>query len=130
MPAGRPTDYRSHYCQTVIELGKDGWSKAQIANHLDVSRNTLDIWAAAHDEFLSALTRARDASMAWWEQRAQEGLTNREFNANLWSRSMAGRFPGDYSSHGEVKVVGDAANPVSHEHTIKVVFDDPDTNGQ
>ena len=54
----RPTDYQPSYCEDVIALGKQGKSKAQMAAHFDVSRQTIDNWAAANPEFLEALTRA------------------------------------------------------------------------
>jgi acyl CoA:acetate/3-ketoacid CoA transferase len=44
-PGGRPTSYRTEYCEKVIELGKEGYGKAEIAAGLDVERKTLDNWS-------------------------------------------------------------------------------------
>lgn len=111
-PGGRPTVYREEYCNTVVELGALGKSKAQIAAALGVARNTLDNWAEANPEFLRAITHARDLSMAWWEDKAQDGLDKPGFNANLWSRSMAARFPDDYTERRKNEQTGPNGGPV------------------
>ena len=111
-PGGRPTDYKEEYCETVVELGALGKSKAQIAASLGVARNTLDNWAEANPEFLRAITHARDLSMAWWEDKAQDGLEKPGFNANLWSRSMAARFPDDYTEKRKNEQTGANGGPV------------------
>ncbi|QIC52902.1 putative terminase small subunit [Brucella phage EF4] len=68
MAGGRPTLYRPEYCETVIELGKQGDSLAQMAAHFDVSRQTIENWASDHPEFLAALSRAKVHCQAWWEK--------------------------------------------------------------
>ncbi len=115
--SGRPTDYRPEYCEQVIELGRDGKSVAQIAAELGVCRNTLNNWADAHPEFLTAFTRARDLSLAWWEGTAQSNLATSGFNASLWSRSMAARFPADYTERNQTEMTAKIA--VSHEEWLE-----------
>lgn len=122
---GRPSDYRPEYCERAVELGRQGKSKAQIAADLDVCRNTLDNWAREHAEFLSAITRARDLSLAWWEDKAQSGLETSGFNASLWSRSMAARFPEDYTERQKREVTGKDGGPVEQVHRIERVVIDP-----
>lgn len=97
MTAGRPTDYRTEYCERVVELGREGKSHAQIAAELDVARQTLHNWAEAHPEFLDAITRARDLAQAWFEDKGQGGLEEPKFNAGLWDKQMRARFPKEYS---------------------------------
>lgn len=125
MPGGRPTDYLPEYCEQVIELGRQGKSKAQIAAALDVARMTLDNWAAVHPEFLDAITRARDLSMAWWEDKGQGGLDTSGFNASLWSRSMAARFPDDYTERQKRELTGKDGGPVQQIHRIERTIVDP-----
>jgi hypothetical protein len=125
MPGGRPTDYLPEYCEQVIELGRQGKSKAQIAATLDVARMTLDNWAAVHPEFLDAITRARDLSMAWWEDKGQGGLDTSGFNASLWSRSMAARFPDDYTERQKRELTGKDGGPVQQIHRIERTIVDP-----
>lgn len=94
---GRPSLYRPEYCERVIELGAQGYSKAQIAFELGKhSTETLDDWGKANSEFSEALARARAASLAFWELKALKGLENRDFNSNLYRVAMQGRFSAEY----------------------------------
>jgi hypothetical protein len=95
MPAGRPSKYDPAYCDKVEELGRDGCSKAEIAAELSVSRQTLDNWAAEHPEFLEALHRANDLSLAWWEKQSRTNLATTGYQAGLWKQAMSGRFPNE-----------------------------------
>ncbi len=93
-PVGRPSDYDAAYCDLVIALGKEGKGRAEIASALDCSRTTLAAWERAHPEFLDATTRAHDEALAWWEAKSRTGIDQGpSFNAALWAKAMAGRFP-------------------------------------
>ena len=114
MPAGRPTDYRPEYCERVIELGRLGMSVVEMAADIGVARNTLEqLWPAANPEFLQALTHARECSQAWWESMGRVNLLmppqSGSFNASVWSRSMAARFPNDWREKTEQKIEGELA---------------------
>jgi transposase len=99
----RPTDYDPSLCERVIELGREGAGKAEIAAELDVSRQTVLNWSNAHPEFLDALQRAHDLSLAWWEKQSRLGLSDRNFNSSLWGKAMSGRFPAEpYRERQEV----------------------------
>lgn len=102
---GRPTKYKPHFCDKVIEFGKEGMSNAEMAGELGVTRNTLFTWANEHPDFLHAFTRARELSLAWWEAQARKGLVSANgvsLNASLWSRSMAARFPTEYTERKDL----------------------------
>ena len=116
-PFGRPTDYRAAYCEQVIELGREGKSKAQIAAVLDVARMTLDNWANEHPDFLDAITRARDLQLAWWENKGQANLEAQTFQTGLWSRSMAARFPDEYTERQKRDVTANVTVQ-SHEEWL------------
>ena len=102
----RPTDYRPEFCEQVVELGKQGKSVVQMACALDVVKQTLHNWAEQYPEFLDAFTRAKQHSQDWWESKAQAGLESGGFNASLWSRSMAARFPDDYTERQKKELTG------------------------
>lgn len=106
MPAGRPTDYNPEYCEQVIELGKEGKSLAQMCAHFDISRQTIDNWAAAHLEFLEALSRAKVHMQAKLEELGFSGLTSKEFNAAVWKKTMEARFRDDYTERKELEHKG------------------------
>lgn len=107
MPAGRPTTYDPAYCEQVVELGKLGKSRAQMAAHFDVSRQTIDNWGAAHPEFLEALSRADAHCQAWWEDKGVEGMEKPGFNAQVWKKSVEARFRNDYTERQETTHKGD-----------------------
>lgn len=125
---GRPTDYEVAHCETVIALGREGKSKAYIAAELDVSRQTLENWCKAHPEFLDALTRAMTFAQAWWEDAGQKGMVADKFNASVWSRSMAARFPEDWREVRSNEVTGKDGAPLATAATV-TVFALPD-NGR
>lgn len=107
MTAGRPTDYDPSYCEKVIELGKEGKSKAQMCAAFNISRQTIDNWANAHEDFLEALNRAMVHCQDWWENAGQQGLVTPGFNAAVWKKSMEARFRDDYTERKEVEHSGD-----------------------
>lgn len=108
----RPTSYLPEYCEQVIELGKEGKSKAQMAAHLGICRQTLDNWCSQFPEFMDAITHARTFAQAWWEERARASLDNRNFNAALWAKSMSARFPDEYSDRSRLELTGKDGGPV------------------
>ena len=96
----------------VIALGEEGQSQMQISAEIDVDRGTMLSWATQHPEFSTALTRAKELEQAWWEKRAQGALENKDFNANLWAKSVAARFRKDYGDHVVQEHVGKDGEPL------------------
>jgi len=122
-PVGRPTDYRPDHCARVIELGREGKSRAEIASALDCSRTTLAAWEKSHPEFLDALRRAKDEELAWWEGQAREGLNKGSaFNATIWSKSVSGRFPSE-PYRERVQVSGPNDGPVQYANLSEEEID-------
>jgi len=116
---GRPSKYREEFCERVIELGQGGASVVEMAHALGVVKQTLYDWEKEHPAFLDALTRAREASQVWWEAAGRIGLTADKFNASVWSRSMAARFPNDWS---EKRLLGsDPDNPLPSGFVVEFV---------
>lgn len=124
---GRPTLYKPEYCKAVIEFGREGYSKMQMASALNVATSTLDYWTSKHGEFLEALTRARQYSQAWWESIAQQNLIIPQgggtFNAVAWAKSISARFPADYANTSKHKDAD--ANRSSIKHGITIEFINP-----
>jgi Helix-turn-helix domain of resolvase len=128
MPAGRPTLYRPEYCERVIEMGEQGYSVVEMAAELNVVRATLEgEWLAVHPEFLAAFTQARQKSQAWWERQGRENVVMGQgkgtFNASMWSRSMAARFPKDWRESKDVQLSGKDGGPVEISAIERHVID-------
>lgn len=128
----RPTVYKPEYCDVVVDLGRQGKSVVQMACAIDVVRSTLYEWCKDHPEFSDAFTRAKQLSQDWWETQAQCGLTADKFNAQLWSRSMAARFPEDYQERKGVELSGPGGADIKTTTRIELVAavaPDSDVNG-
>lgn len=104
-PVGRPTDYTKECCNIVLELGKKGKSKTQMAVACGVSNmNVLDDWAKKYPEFSMALERAMILSQDWWEDQLQSGLFDmdgRKLNGTA-CKQMAARFPKTWREQSNV----------------------------
>ena len=94
---GRPTLYKPEFCEQVIELGKQGKSITQMAAKLEVDKASLLKWRDEKDDFSTALRVALTYSQDWWEDKAQTGLIDRNFNAALWKHCVTSRFREDYA---------------------------------
>ena len=118
-PGGRPSLYRPEYCERVLEFGREGMSVVEMAAEIGVSRNALEErWPQAHEEFREAFARARELSQAWWERQGRVGLTAERFNAQVYSRSMAARFPKDWRESKEQRVTGADGGAVQIENGL------------
>lgn len=129
MPGGRPTDYKEEYCDSVIEFGKQGFSRVQMAAEFEVAKATIQNWEKEHPEFLAAMTRAMTLSQAWWEKKGQECLVmpaGVSFQASAWSRSMAARFPDDWREKTATEHSGPDGGPIKAETVTKVTFVRPE----
>lgn len=103
MPGGRPTEYRPEYCERVVELGKVGCSKAELARNFDVDRSTLNVWADRYPEFATALNKSSEYAQAWWEEKGREKTFDSEgFNATSFIFNMKNRFPKDWRDRQEI----------------------------
>lgn len=120
MAGGRPSKYDPKYCDRVIEMGREGYSVVEMCADIGVARNTLELeWPERHEEFSRAFAHARELSQAWWERQGRIGLTADKFNAQLYSRSMAARFPKDWRESKNLAVGGDKDAPaVQVEHGV------------
>jgi hypothetical protein len=101
---GRPTDYSPELCEAVIELGRAGKSRTQIAASLGKAKSTVQEWADKYPEFASALSLAKELEQAWWEDKGQKGLNQgKSFNATAFIFQMKNRFRADYRDTHEIE---------------------------
>ena len=100
-PIGAPTKYDPSFCDTVIILGKQGLSKAQMAARLDVHRDTLHQWEQTHPEFSDAIKKAVGFAQDLWEERFALGALGanedgQQMNPTMMIFLMKNRFPADW----------------------------------
>lgn len=93
-PRTDPAEYTDDIPAEVIALASEGLSESQIAKHLAVDVETLRGWGEAHTALKSALSRARTAMLAWWEEKARRAIVtgDNRFPAGAWSQVMRARF--------------------------------------
>jgi hypothetical protein len=115
---GRPSwmnvpEYHDSMCALVMDLGRHGYSECEISAEINVPRTTMRSWCDVHPVFSSALTRAKELEQAFWEKEARTNLKDKDFNANLWNKSMAARFRAEYGD--KIQLAGDKDNPIQHQ---------------
>jgi hypothetical protein len=119
-PVGRPSKYDPAFCQDVIDMAREGKGWAHYASKFEIDRATLYDWAASHEEFSTALKRAKVLEQEWWEEQARSNLRSKEFNANLWIKSAQARFRDDYTERKETALTGADGGAVKIESTSKI----------
>ena len=119
--AGRPSTYNPEFCERVIEYGKQGKSITWMAAELGVHKDSLYEWMKVHPEFSDAITQAKQYSQQWWEDAGQNGMLAPGFNASVWSRSMAARFPEDWRENKGVELSGPNGGPMQSVTRIELV---------
>lgn len=124
MPAGRPSKYDPVYCERVIELGKEGASKAEMAADLGVWYSTFDLWTSTHSEFSEAVKEALRQSQAWWERQGRLATFGgvEGFNATSYIFQMKNRFSDDWKDKRHEEVSGSIG--IRHEDALNDLEDD------
>ena len=79
---GRPTKYKSEFCGLVVEAGRLGKTKTQMARIIGVGRRTLERWETKHKEFAEAMGEAVSHAQGYWEDVYDENfLAGRDLGA-------------------------------------------------
>lgn len=120
LPKGRPSGYQPEFCEKVIALGKEGASKADIADALDISLRTLYNWTELHPDFMQAMEKAEVKAEVWWAAQGKKALWTPGFNTAAWSRAMAARFPKTWRENKNVEVSGKEGGPIEIQQTVSV----------
>jgi transposase-like protein len=119
-PVGRPSKYKPEYCERILEMAAEGASMAEYAAEFGIDRTTLFDWRDQHEEFSTALARAKILEQAWFEREARMNMKNKEFNANLWYRSALSRFRDDYAEKRITEVSGPDGGAIKTETVAKI----------
>lgn len=117
MPTGRPTKYDPAFCDAVIECGREGMGKAEMASELGVAYSTFDLWTQQHPDFSEAVKEARRLSQAWWEKQGRIATFGAidGFNATSYIFQMKNRFREDWNDTVKQEVTGKDGGPIQTE---------------
>ena len=89
--------FNEDMCDFVIELMKEGESKAEVACALDISPSTISAWCNSkssryHKSFHYAIKRGMQESEAWWLKQGRISLRDKTFSYVGWYMQMKNRF--------------------------------------
>lgn len=68
---GRPSKYKTEFCDKIIELARIGKTQQQWAAELGVDNDTIQEWAAVHEDFSVAKRQADALCQNWWIEQAR-----------------------------------------------------------
>ena len=92
MGAGRPTDYKSEYCEMLIEHMKGGLSFEAFGAVADCAEDTLYEWKKVHPEFSEAYKKGLSYSLMHWEEMGHDMTLAGQGNSATWIFNMKNRF--------------------------------------
>lgn len=104
---GRPTLYKTEYCDAIIKHCTDGASIASFAASIDVARDTIAEWANVHEDFSAALKAAKAKCAAWWEERARDVAMGGDGNATMCIFGLKNMASQDWRDKQEVEHSGE-----------------------
>jgi transposase len=105
---GRPTKYKPEFCDRIVEMGKYGASKHEMAMELDISIDTFMEWQKENKDFSAAVKEAMQYSQAWWEQQGRIATFGgvQGFNPTSYIFNMKNRFKEDWRDKHETELTG------------------------
>jgi len=122
---GRPTKYEPKMCEIVINCGKEGMSKCEMALELNIAYSNFDRWQNEIPEFQEAIKEAMKHSQAWWERNGRMatfgGIDG--FNATSYIFNMKNRFRDDWNDTVKNEHSGPEGGPIVQK--IERVIVDP-----
>lgn len=77
---GRPTKYKTSYCEEVVEHLKNGKSLSSFAATIGTHREVLWKWRAKHEAFNHACLAGLELSQQWWENLSMQIATGHIFH--------------------------------------------------
>lgn len=95
-----------------MALAAEGASKMEIAGTIGISRKVLYEWIANNQDFRDIIEHAEAISQVWWEKQARTSLRDKDFNATLFNKQIAGRFRADWRDTSGVQQLGRDGDPI------------------
>jgi len=115
-PVGRPSKYEPRFCQAVVDMMGQGFSKTAFAGSIGVSRDTLMNWCREHEEFFSAVKRGETARLQFLEQKLLDGIGTSS-NATREIFALKNAAPDEWRDRQEIS----SDVRVTHEDRVKAL---------
>jgi hypothetical protein len=103
----RPSEYDPAFCEVAEETLAKGYSLAVLAGELSVTRQTVDNWQNAHEEFFDAIKRGRARGAKVWEDRLGKLADENAGNATAIIFGLKNRLAEDWRDKTETEHSGD-----------------------
>lgn len=103
MPIGRPTDFKTEYCDMLIEHMSEGYSFESFAGVVKTCKQTLYNWLDAQPDFLDAKKIGFEQSRLFWEK-AGIGLSVGRIDGNptMAIFNLKNRFPSEWRDKQDI----------------------------
>ena len=124
MRKGRPTLYRSEFCESIISLMAEGRSLDGCASILGVNPDSLYQWQKIHPEFSEAVHKGRAAATSYWESRLIAVAMGRPGNAQLiqWAlRNRSRAASGWDHAHRKIELTGPEGGPMTLQADTSII---------
>jgi hypothetical protein len=117
-PVGRPTSYRSEYCDLIAAAMADGLSAEAAAAKIGISARSLFNWQQIHPEFLQAVQEGRQMALLWWEERARAIAEGAPGSAQIVALGLKNRSraPSGWHEWQRLEHSGPAGGPIKTEN--------------
>ncbi len=105
MFCGHPT-YKKEFAENLVDMFRDGSSKAKVAAKLGISKTSYDNWKQWHPEFAEAAAIGETIAQVFHEDKMDQCVDNpKDYNARAQEFLMRSRYRDDYADnkHDEQK---------------------------
>lgn len=108
-PVGRPTAFKTKYCDEVVEHLALGYSLTSFAGEIRHCRDTLYEWMDVHKDFSDAVKKGRAKGQALWEKRLASMAIEGGGNATAIIFAMKNLYQDDWREKQTVEHSGQVA---------------------
>lgn len=117
MAGGRPTKYKSEYCDKLIELCKQGLSRRALCAELEISSDTFYRWVNENEEFSCAYKIGEAVASNFYEKAMISGGLGKikGFNCHALMFLMKNRYPKEFREKQDVELTGPEGGPIQTE---------------
>ena len=120
---GRPSVYDESKNESVIKLMSRGASIVEVADLLDIRRETIYDWCNEESPrfnktFSNTIKKGLEKSQVWWEKQGRTNLDNTKFNWTGWFMNVKNRFRDDWADKKQIEHSGDENKPLTFERII------------
>lgn len=104
---GRKTQYQPGFCERLVAAGREGKTLLAFASEIGVTTQTLRDWEKKHPAFAEALTMAKEATAAWWEETARQVGREGGGNGTVTIFMLCNYAPDRYRQKQETQISAD-----------------------